>query len=254
VDQYDVFLLQGLGQRHWAISTDPDAPKDFRPDVELKQLVHFEPTHEWLLEPGDMLYLPPGVPHDGVAFGGPCMTFSVGMRAPSQAELIGDFADYLADRLPEEARYTDPELAPARHPGEIDRSALERLRAVLPFTTAYNDATLLDWFGQCITRYRLAQHPAPSDRPTTEAALDKLLAKGAGFLRHPWSRMAWARTRAGCTLFVNGQAHPASVALAQRLCAQREFVLEIAPDATERALLITLLDDGHLIPRKASRR
>ena len=89
VDQYDVFLLQGIGQRHWAISTDPDAPKDFRPDVELKQLQHFEPTHEWLLEPGDMLYLPPGVPHDGIAFGGPCMTISVGMRAPSQAELRG---------------------------------------------------------------------------------------------------------------------------------------------------------------------
>lgn len=69
VDQYDVFLLQGLGQRHWAIDTNPDAPRDFRLDVELKQLQVFEPDHEWLLEPGDMLYLPPGVPHDGVAFG-----------------------------------------------------------------------------------------------------------------------------------------------------------------------------------------
>src|SRR6185437_11852169 len=72
VDQYDVFLLQGLGQRHWAISDDP---------------------------------LAPGVPHDGVAFGGPCMTFSIGMRAPSQAELTGDLADYIAEQLPEELRY-----------------------------------------------------------------------------------------------------------------------------------------------------
>ena len=111
VDQYDVFLLQGLGQRHWAISTNPEAPRDFRPDVELKQLAHFEPTHEWLLEQGDMLYLPPGVPHDGVAFGGPCMTFSIGMRAPSQAELTGDLADYLAERLHEDQRYADPDLA-----------------------------------------------------------------------------------------------------------------------------------------------
>ncbi len=254
VDQYDVFLLQGLGQRHWAISTDPDAPKDFRLDVELKQLVHFAPTHEWLLEPGDMLYLPPGVPHDGVAFGAACMTLSIGMRAPSQAELIGDLADYLAERLPEEARYTDPDLAPARNVGEIDRSALERLRTVLPFATAYNDATLLDWFGQFITRYRLAQNPAPADRPTTPAALDKLLAAGVVFLRHPWSRMAWARARAGCTLFVNGHAYPASAGLAQRLCAEREFVLDGALDATERSLLAALLDDGHLVPRKPRRR
>ncbi len=254
VDQYDVFLLQGLGQRHWAISTDPDAPKDFRHDVELKQLAQFEPTHEWLLEPGDMLYLPPNVPHDGVAFGGPCMTISVGMRAPSQAELIGDFADYLADRLPEEARYTDPDLAPARNPGEIDRNALERLRAALPFASAYNDATLLDWFGQFITRYRLAQQPAPAERPVTTSALDKLLAGNTSFVRHPWSRMAWARTRSGCTLFVNGQAYPATPALAQHLCAEREITIIEAPDATERALLTALLDDGHLVPRKAKRR
>ncbi|WP_187300613.1 cupin domain-containing protein, partial [Mizugakiibacter sediminis] len=80
VDQYDVFLLQGLGRRRWSISADPRAPKDFRDDVELKQLRTFAPTHAWLLEPGDMLYLPPGVPHDGVAVG-PCMTLSVGMRA-----------------------------------------------------------------------------------------------------------------------------------------------------------------------------
>ena len=254
VDQYDVFLLQGLGQRHWAISTDPDAPKDFRPDVELKQLARFEPTHEWLLEPGDMLYLPPGVPHDGVAFGGACMTFSIGMRAPSQAELIGDFADYLADRLPEEARYTDPGLAPARHPGEIDRGALERLRAALPFANAYNDATLLDWFGQYITRYRLAQHPAPAERPTTPAALDKWLARGTPLLRHPWSRMAWARTRDGCTLFVNGKAYPCAAPLAQLLCAQAELAFDPALDEAARGVLVALIDDGHLVPGKARRR
>jgi len=201
-----------------------------------------------------MLYLPPGVPHDGVAFGGACMTFSVGMRAPSQAELIGDLADYLAERLPEEARYTDPDLAPARNAGEIDRGALERLRTALPFATAYNDATLLDWFGQFITRYRLAQNPALADRPTTPDALDKLLAAGSVFLRHPWSRMAWARTRAGCTLFANGHAYPASHGLAQLLCAEREFVLDGPLDAIERSLLIALLDDGHLVPRKPRRR
>jgi 50S ribosomal protein L16 3-hydroxylase len=66
--------------------------------------------------------------------------------------------------------------------------------------------------------------------------------------------MAWARTRAGCTLFANGQAYPASAGLAQLLCAEREFVLEGALDATERSLLIALLDDGHLVPRKPRRR
>jgi 50S ribosomal protein L16 3-hydroxylase len=253
VDQYDVFLLQGLGQRHWAISTDPQAPKDFRPEVELKQLAHFEPTHEWLLEPGDMLYLPPGVPHDGVAFGGPCMTFSIGMRAPSQAELTGDLADYLAERLDESQRYTDADLAPARAPGEIDAAALARLRAALPFAGALDEDTLRDWFGRFITRYRNAQTPAPPARPLTLPTLRKRLETGANVLRHPWSRLAWSRGRRVTTLFANGQAWPAPPELARRLCAERTLAFAQAPGEDELDLLLALINDGLLVLHKARR-
>ncbi len=254
VDQYDVFLIQGLGQRHWAISTDPAAPKDFRPDVELKQLAEFTPTHEWLLDPGDILYLPPDVPHDGVAFGGPCMTISVGMRAPSQAELTGDLADYLAERLHDEQRYADPDLAPAKAAGEIDAAALGRLRRALPFAAALDEDTLRDWFGRFITRYRVAQTPAPPARAVGEAALRKQLADGARLLRHPWSRLAWSRGKSGATLYANGQAWPAPLALAKQLCAQRELAPGAAPSAAAMELLLALVNDGHLVPRKARRR
>jgi len=254
VDQYDVFLLQGLGQRHWAISTDPGAPKDFRHDVELKQLAHFESTHEWMLDPGDMLYLPPGVPHDGVAFGGPCMTFSIGMRAPSQAELTGDLADHIAEHLPEELRYADPDLTPAKATGEIDRAAMERLKTALPFAAALNDAMLRDWFGRFITRYRNAQVPVPLDKPFDDAALGKQLDAGATLLRHPWSRMAWTRAKSNGTLYVSGHAYPATTALAQQLCEQREFVVIHKPNAVERTLLLALVNDGHLLVRKPRRR
>jgi 50S ribosomal protein L16 3-hydroxylase len=250
VDQYDVFLLQGLGQRHWAISTDPEAPKDFRNDVELKQLQHFAPTHEWLLDAGDMLYLPPGVPHDGVAFGGPCMTFSIGMRAPSQAELVGDLADYLAEHLPEELRYADPDRAPVKRIGEIDKAALKRIRTALPMTTALDDATLSDWFGHFITRYRSAQSPLPPAKPLSEAALAKQLAGGASLLRHPWSRMAWVQAGSHCTLYANGHAYPATVRLAELLCTQRTLSPAPQTNAIEQALLLALVNDGHLVPRK----
>jgi 50S ribosomal protein L16 3-hydroxylase len=250
VDQYDVFLLQGLGQRHWAISTDPDAPKDFRSDVELKQLQHFAPTHEWLLDAGDMLYLPPGVPHDGVAFGGPCMTFSIGMRAPSQAELVGDLADYLAENLPEELRYADPDLAPVKRIGEIDKAALKRIRTALPMTAALDDATLFDWFGHFITRYRSAQSPLPPVKPLSEAALAKQLAGGTSLLRHPWSRMAWVQAGSHCTLYANGHAYPATVRLAEMLCTQRTLSPALQTNAIEQALLLALVNDGHLVPRK----
>lgn len=254
VDQYDVFLLQGIGQRHWAISTDPDAPKDFRPDVELKQLQVFEPTNEWLLEPGDMLYLPPGVPHDGIAFGGPCMTISVGLRSPSQAELTGDLADYLAERLPDELRYSDPDLAPAKAAGEIDRAALARLKQALPFAAGMDEATLLDWFGRFITRYRNAQLPVPPEKATTEATLIKQLDGGAQLLRHPWARMAWAKRKGGATLFVNGHAYPTSAELAERVCSERTLEPGKRVPADEAALLVALVNDGHLVARKSKRR
>ncbi len=254
VDQYDVFLLQGLGQRHWAISDDPLAPKAFRPDIELKQLVQFEPTHEWLLDPGDMLYLPPGIPHDGVAFGGPCMTFSVGMRAPSQAELTGDLADYIAEQLPDELRYADPDLAPARHVGEIDRAALDRLKAALPFAAALRDDLLRDWFGRFITRYRNAQVPVAPEHPLSGERFAGRLVAGARLLRHPWARMAWAGGKTGCVLYVCGQAYGASPELAQRLCAERELTFERTPSAADRELLLALVNDGHLLMRPARRR
>ena len=254
VDQYDVFLLQGLGQRHWAISDDPAAPKAFRPGVELKQLVEFTPTHEWLLEPGDMLYLPPGVPHDGVAFAGPCMTFSVGMRAPSQAELTGDLADHIAERLPDDLRYTDPDLRPVTHIGEIDRSTVGRLRRALPFAAALDDAMLVDWFGRFITRYRNAQVAAPSDKPLSAATLDRKLTPGVQLLRHPWARLAWSRGRASCTLYANGEAYPATPALAQALCAQHVLPLDNPPDDVDRALLLALVNDGHLRLHQPRRR
>ncbi|RDI99582.1 cupin domain-containing protein [Dyella solisilvae] len=254
VDQYDVFLLQAIGQRHWAISTAPDAPTDFRPDIELKQLQQFDATHEWMLEPGDILYLPPGVPHDGIAFGGPCMTISVGMRAPSRAELTGDLADYLAERLPDELRYADPDLAPARSIGEIDRPTVARLKHALPFAAGLDEAMLTDWFGRFITRYRNAQLPVPPAKELAAPALRKQLEGGAELLRHPWARMAWAKGKGGATLFVNGHAYPTSVELAEQLCAERQLSPGKAVPGAALTLLLALVNDGHLVVHKPRRR
>src|SRR5690606_2927331 len=145
VDQYDVFLIQGLGRRRWQISTDAEAPMAFREDVELKLLREFKPTHDWLLEPGDMLYLPPGIAHHGVAEG-ECLTFSVGMRAPAVAELVTDFVGFLAERMPEELRYSDTGIAPAQAPGEIDDTALEKITQTLRDSLAVDASLLRCWF------------------------------------------------------------------------------------------------------------
>ncbi|MGE5168056.1 MAG: JmjC domain-containing protein [Deltaproteobacteria bacterium] len=247
VDQYDVFLVQGAGQRRWRISTDPIAPVDFRDDTELKLLREFVPTHDWILDPGDALYLPPGVPHEGTAIG-ECMTFSVGMRAPSQAELLLDFAEFLAEPLGEERRYSDPDLRPARAPGEIDLAALARVRAAMPQFSDVDISTLHGWFGRFITRYRSAHAALPASRPLAPAQLAAKLAKSR-LLRNPFSRFAWIRAGRGAALFVAGERFDCPPALAKALCARHEFdgvALARMAGKSGAATLAALVDGGHL--------
>ncbi len=248
VDQYDVFLLQGQGVRRWRISTDPAAPQALRGDVDLKMLARFTATHDWRLEPGDMLYLPPGVAHDGIAEGNG-MTISIGMRAPAQSELLLDLAEHLAERLPETLRYADPDLAPARTAGEIDAAALARVRHALgPLAAALSAQQLAEWFGRFITRYRAAQIASPPPRPTTPAAFAAALKAGRPLLRHPWSRCAWTRRGREATLYVAGQAFPCSRAAAAIVCGHASIpasALQALP-ATDRQRLCDLLNDGHL--------
>jgi 50S ribosomal protein L16 3-hydroxylase len=252
VDQYDVFLLQGLGKRHWQISDDPKASTAFRDDAELKLLREFKPTHEWTLEPGDMLYLPPGVPHHGVAVDA-CLTYSIGMRAPSQAELLVSFAEHLAEQAGDEARYADPDLAvnPDRH--EIDVDALARVRRALS-ALQVDDATLAAWFGSYISAYRSADVAAPPKPPSADH-VRKTLASGGALLRHPFVRCAWSRQGRRALLFVGGTAYPMCVVSARKLAASEtiDSVLFDALDTDAQAAVVALTRDGSYMLRRPSR-
>jgi 50S ribosomal protein L16 3-hydroxylase len=254
VDQYDVFLLQGLGQRHWSIDTRPDPPMAFRDDVELKLLREFRPDHAWTLGPGDMLYLPPGVPHDGVAVG-ECLTFSIGMRAPAASELLLDFSAHVAERSPESLRYTDPDLAPASMPGEIDQAALRRARRALgPTAAMLDDEAFAEWFGSFVTRYRMAEVPVPRKRPVDRAALAERLPL-ASVERDPWSRSAWRRKARGARLYVAGAAFDAPTGWARELASHRRVLegatlAKLPQQAAGIALLASLIDAGHFTYRR----
>ena len=116
-DSYDVFLLQAHGRRRWRISTQRD--KTLVAGAPLKILRDFRPRHEYLLEPGDMLYLPPGCAHEGVAVG-ECMTCSIGFRAPSATELARGMLEHLADTVERKGMYADPMLRPTATPAHLD--------------------------------------------------------------------------------------------------------------------------------------
>jgi len=248
VDQYDVFLLQTRGTRRWRIDTDPAAPRQFRADVPLRILSWFTPSREWELHPGDLLYLPPGIPHEGLAID-ECLTFSVGMRAPSHAEMLLDCADYLAEPLAEEDRFADADICVVRDAYELDAAALARVRHTLPELAQLDEARLSRWFGCFITRYRAAHEAAPLSRPLTAARLRDRLAHSS-LVRHPWSRMAWMRRGRSAELFVAGESHPSCPpGLARLLAAQREIDGgQLARHASGPGLdvLLALVNGGHL--------
>ena len=130
LDSYDVFLLQLQGRRRWRIArARRAAERAFVEGLPLKILRHFVPTDDWILEPGDLLYLPPGWAHDGVAEGGECMTASIGYRAPAAGELARE----LLARIGEEASsgaplYADPAQPATATPGAIPAALIEFAR------------------------------------------------------------------------------------------------------------------------------
>ena len=124
-DSYDVFLLQAHGRRRWRIGRQKDL--SLQPDVPLKILSNFVPEEEFVLEPGDMLYLPPGYAHDGIA-DGECMTYSIGFRIPNKAEMARELLQRLAGDAEDEvgvALYKDPNQVAVAQPAEIPPQMLE---------------------------------------------------------------------------------------------------------------------------------
>jgi len=193
LDSYDVFLLQAAGRRRWQINAGDYSEDDFIPGLDLRILADFRPQQEWILEPGDMLYLPPGVAHHGVALD-ECLTFSIGLRAPSRLELLNDWLD---DQLVEggDARYGDPDLTPQENSAEISAAARARLRRLLQ-APLQDDAALDRWLGRYLTR--LPDHielPAPK-RPGTESD---------GLRCHHACRMAFFSAADKVLLYVNGR-------------------------------------------------
>jgi 50S ribosomal protein L16 3-hydroxylase len=250
VDQYDVFLLQGQGRRRWQVDASESMgqrapPVHFRIDTELKLLQRFTPTHDWVLDPGDMLYLPPGVPHHGVAEDA-CLTFSIGMRAPAASELLGDFVDTLIAESDEAQRYRDPDLQPARDPNEIDAAAMQRALEALNVLRMNDPERLGDWFGRFITLYRSAGEAVAQPVPA-RIEIEWALEHGTRLHRHPWTRMAWRKSGKSARLYVAGQDFTLPARDARKLSAAGDIdgAFYAALSQAGRDAVIELLGAGH---------
>ncbi len=229
-DQYDVFLVQGLGRRRWQVGGYCDDATELQPHDELRLLAHFEPAEEWVLEPGDMLYLPPRIAHDGVAIGDDCMTYSVGFRAPSRRELIANWSESLFAELADDDRYADPALGLQENPGEIAQPALDDLHAMIAESLLDRDG-FARWFGQYSTTPESPEIDWQPEEPISLTDLSLALAEGRPLVRNPASRCAFVRLDdARLMLFVNGQCFPCEgpmALFAEQLCRQDRMPVEL---------------------------
>ena len=253
VDAYDVFLLQAIGRRRWDISRKPQRPRN-HPQLDLKLVAAFQPENSWILEAGDMLYLPPGVAHHGVALE-EGLSFSIGLRTPSDAELLADLNSVLLARIDPQSRYTDRELKPAhRDPGRISLRARATIRRRIRAAQRLPDAQLDEWFGCFVTELKPWLVSAGPRRKLKVAGLRRKLAAGAQLQRHPAARMAWFRAgRNQAKLFVNGHCHTLPwrlAAQAQLLCRTHTYTIaQLRPwlrDRTGGKLLADLYNAGIL--------
>lgn len=200
LDSYDVFLLQAAGRRRWRISDRRYQESDLIPGLDLRILGNFRHSQEWLLEPGDMLYLPPGIAHHGIAVGD-SITCSIGFRAPSSSELLGALLD---SQHINEFRIEDPGLGLQAHPGEITAHQRTLLRRLLRDALPDNEA-LDRWLGRQLTSLPPSV-PAPAHgRALTASAFLARLRRGKSLIRAVPSRTAFFRARnGGIHLFING--------------------------------------------------
>lgn len=248
LDAYDVFLVQTLGRRRWRVSSRPYGEADLVPGLDIRVLRSFDTEQEWLLEPGDVLYLPPGVAHWGVAEGEHCMTCSVGFRSPSQQELAVGWLQELVDSASPTQRYRDPAGLQAGLGGEIPAASVTQARQLLETLCQWPDAALADWFGRFITEPKPQLEPQPPADELGPPDLSTGLAGGARLVAHPFARLAFSATPGAARLFADGTALPLATVpdWLRALCARHPVGAAELADA-DHALLLALYNQGSLL-------
>jgi len=235
-DRYDVFLLQGPGRRRWRVMHRGDRSVDA--NAAIRVLSRFVADEEWLLEPGDMLYLPPGVAHWGVAEG-PCFTYSIGFLAPSHQVLVESFLGYLAHelgpRIDPDALLRDTVTAPAKRPLALPDAMLAEVTSVLG-AVRWDARMIEDFFGRFLTSPKARVAFARPSRPLDgDAFAGRLRARGRLVLALPSRGLVRGRR-----LYLNGASHDASratLSLFEELLTTRALPLPRAVDARTAALL-----------------
>jgi len=242
-DAYDVFLVQGMGHRRWQISTQKD--QTLVEGAPLRLLKDFRVEQEWVLEAGDMLYLPPHCGHNGIAEDD-CMTYSIGFRTPWYQELAEQFLVYLQDRIEIEGTYADPDLKVQRHPAEISAEMLQQVGRAIR-RVKWDDEDVANFLGSYLSEPKPHIFFDAPARPLTEARFGHAVQKYGVTLSLKTQMLCH-----GSSVFINGDAYPVgqgSYRILRDLADAR--ILPASSKLTREAvdLLYQWYLDGYLLPR-----
>lgn len=207
-DSYDVFLLQGKGTRRWQISTQED--RTLIAGAPLRILSDFKMEQEWLLEAGDMLYLPPQCAHNGIAEDD-CMTYSIGFRTPAYQELAEQFLVYLQDRICIDGMYADPDLKTQQHPSEISAAMIDQVSHAIN-QIRWDQEDIANFLGCYLSEPKPHIFFDPPQRPMNGAKFELAIQKRGVLLDLKCQMLCHANT-----VFMNGEAQAFSPILYRQL-------------------------------------
>tara|TARA_B100001063_G_scaffold27962_1_gene21367 strand:- start:653 stop:1798 length:1146 start_codon:yes stop_codon:yes gene_type:complete len=207
LDQYDVFIIQGEGKRHWRVGLPDPTLKQFAQNKKLLQVEQFEAVIDCILEPGDILYIPPGCPHEGYAIEN-ALNYSVGFRAPNQQDLFSSFADHVIDTDSGQKRYTDHTLALRDSKGELLQSETDKVKTLMQ-ALLNNDELFKHWLGNTLSQAKHEMDLAPLEEPITCEQMSDFIANNAEeFERLGGVRAIYQQLEDTLLLSINGENYP----------------------------------------------
>ncbi len=252
IDQYDVFIMQGQGKRHWRVGDIGEYEEQHRHSA-LKQITGFEPIIDQVLEPGDILYIPPGFPHDGYALE-PSLSYSAGFRSPKEQELISNFADFIIENEKNDVHYHNPMQQSQIYGSEITTQNFEDLKTMM-LNTLSDEQSLKQFIGQYLTHSRHHLNIIKeSDEWTTQELLD-YLQSGSALIKVAGLRAFYHQTEEAddvMTLYVNGESYAFPLDARQNviaMCENDELTLQdiqtLLQDPSSVANLLEFVNIGY---------
>ena len=256
-DSYDVFLVQGQGRRRWRIDARKNRDRSLVHGLDLKILKRFEAQQEFVCERGDVLYVPPGVAHHGVALDD-CLTYSIGFRAPNRGELWHELVHDAAETPAAAELYRDPDVSPCTHPGEIDLASRKRIREMVRALDLSDDA-IDRFFGRFASRLKPDHELPPPSRELRVSEFVKRWRRGDEIVRSEECRFSYFRSGGSLLFYCGGrelEVAPSLLPVAELVSERRRFTsrdlsASLAKNPKAHAFLTALANHGAIFFARA---